>query len=287
MIAARFALLLILAAILQVEAVAQGSVAARIAADRALSQQLEKDGITCTREHVIVRYAPDSVDPARQAAFCDQAETGVRAIREYLGATLDPAGGRDAPVVFHVSPKVRQAHASMAEDEPHVYLPALRVQRDVAPYLHEAVHVLARWSRGKALWLGEGLPEHVAAAVAAQGQGKHHSPTEPRGLAALQEHLASSQGQELLPLIGVDGLPYSGPPEVQAMLSRLFRQRDAYAPAYYTMSWSFVDYLVARLGLASLARIGQCAAPAECLIDESGNSLGALRDEWLATVAAP
>lgn len=278
-------ILLLAAAWLPLTAVAQGTMAERIATDRALSIALERDGVSCTREHVVVRYAPGAVEADRQAEFCDQSETGVRAIRAYLGDTLDPAGGPETRVVFNVSPEVRQAHASMA-DEPHVYLPARRVQRDVAPYLHEAVHVLARWSRGKALWLGEGLPEHVAAAVAARGQGKHFSPTEPRGLASLAEHLDSAAGQELLPLIGVDGLPYAGPPAVQAQLSRLFRERDTVAPVYYTMSWSFVDHLVATLGLDALARIGRCDSPVACLTEATGKDVASLRTEWLARVSA-
>lgn len=254
----------------------------RIADDADISDQLLKHGDSCESAHSIVRVEREQIDRTALAGFCNRAEAGVVAIREYLGDALDQAGGNHGKVVFNVTTRVRQAHASMDIASPHVYLPLRRVQQDTAPYLHEAVHVMALWSRGKALWLSEGFPEHVAAAVAAGTTAHyHHAPVEPRKLASLPEHLASAEGKLFLPLMGEDGLPYRAAPEVREKLALLFTDRKRYAAPYYMMAWSFVDFLVAERGVASLASIGRCDSPHACLNDASGMPSEQLRARWL------
>ena len=239
--------------------------------DETLAESLRREGVVLAGRHVTLHVQRDALDASRQAIFLQQLDQGVEAIRAHLGAQLDePQGGRRIEVF--VSGEVRIAH--VRGDVPTmVYLPAARVRNGKAPYLHELVHALASWSWQHAEWLGEGLAEHVAREVAPASGGYHHSVMQAvqpdRGP---REHLASPQGQAVLPLIGPPGRHGQLPPALQALSDDVRRHRRTHAPPFYLLSTSYVDFLVARIGIAGIRR-----QAAEGAVGDA-----ALRAAWLA-----
>ena len=243
--------------------------------DQALSEALRREGVVLAGRNVTLHVQRGALTLRQQAKFLQQLDRGVEVIRGHLGAHLDaPAGGRRIEVF--VSTDVHIAH--VRGDVPTmVYLPAARVRNGKAPYLHELVHALASWSWKHAEWLGEGVAEHVAREVAPVSGGYHYSVMQ-----AVQpdrgppEHLASPQGQAILPLIGPAGRHGQLPPALQALSDQVRRHRRSHAPPFYLLSTSYVDFLVARIGIDGIRR--------QAAEGEVGDA--ALRAAWLASLGA-
>lgn len=244
--------------------------------DQALAEGLRREGVVLAGRNVTLHVQRGALDAGQQEMFLQQLDRGVEVIRGHLGAQLDaPMGGRRIEVF--VSADVHIAH--VRGDVPTmVYLPAARVRNGKAPYLHELVHALASWSWKHAEWLGEGLAEHVAREVAPVSGGHHYSVMQAvqpdRGP---REHLASPQGQAILPLIGPAGRHGQLPPALQALSDQVRRHRRTHAPPFYLLSTSYVDFLVAQIGIDGIRRQATAGAVGDA----------ALRAAWLASLQTP
>jgi hypothetical protein len=244
--------------------------------DQALAESLRREGVVLAGRSVTLHVQRGALDARQQATFLQQLDRGVEVIRAHLGAQLDaPMGGRRIEVF--VSADVHIAHVR-GDVPPMVYLPAARVRNGKAPYLHELVHALASWSWKHAEWLGEGLAEHVAREVAPVSGGYHYSVMQAaqpeRGP---REHLASPQGQAILPLIGPPGRHGRLPPALQALSDQVRRHRRTHAPPFYLLATSYVDFLETRIGIAGIRR-----QAAEGAVGDA-----TLRATWLARLQRP
>lgn len=216
----------------------------------AITEALQAGGHVHHAEGLTLWVDPDGLSEAEIRVFLVQMEQGLRALRQHLGALQD-APDTPPPLEVYMSPQVGMSH--VRGDVPTmVYMPTWRIRDHTAPYLHEFVHAIASWSWRHSEWLGEGLANHVAAAVEPVSGGYHHSVIVPDGLQDVEAHLHSLQGSEVLALIGPRGRRSSFPPELAVIFDKTMRDRRGYGTPFYALSWSFVDYLVERDGLAAL-----------------------------------
>ena len=237
-----------------------------------ITAELQLGGTRHDGRHVTLWVAKDSLDEATSLVFLGQLDRGVEVIREHLGQHVDePVNPRRLEV--YLSPRVGVAHVR-GDFPTMIYLPPGRVRDRTAPYLHEIVHAVASWSWRHSEWLGEGLANHVAAAVEARSGGYHHSNPVPEGLANIAGHLASPAGREIVALVGPRGRRSNYTPELAAVYALMASKRRTYAPPFYAQSWSFVDFLVQRAGLGALH--AHATAPADTL------DIPALKQAWLA-----
>lgn len=218
-----------------------------------VTEKLHASGQRHESGGVVLWIEPDGLDADAVEDFLRKLEQGEAVLRSHLGALVDEPESPRRIEVF-MSPRVRMSHVRF--DHPTmVYIPTWRIADDSAPYLHEMVHAMASWSWRHSEWLGEGLANHVAAAVEPTSGGYHHSVVLPERLRDVQRYLASPEGQEVLALIGPKGRRKELPPELDRIVAKVLTDRARYAKPFYALSWSFVDYIVAQEGLAKLREV--------------------------------
>ncbi len=252
-----------------------------VALKRDITRELRLGSDSVSRPNVIVWAERGKLSSAQLTAFADLADEGVVNVRRHLGDTLDAPGRDDAPVHIYVSDRVHLASVTI-DPLPHIFIHTDSVLSGRAPYLHEIVHALAQWSWRQSEWMAEGFANQAAAEVARRYGGFHATGPEPRGLAALAEHLDSGPGREVMPLIGLWGRRGDYAPAQRALFEKVLTQRKRYAGPYYTLSWSYVEFLMAELGLAGLHRVATAADPETEATHLTGRTLDQLKAEWLA-----
>lgn len=236
-----------------------------------VTQTLHASGQRHESGGVVLWIDPDGLDAEVVEAFLRKLEQGEVVLRSHRGALVDEPTSPRRIEVF-MSPRVRMSHVRF--DHPTlVYMPTWRIADRSAPYLHEMVHAMASWSWRHSEWLGEGLANHVAAAVQAISGGYHHSVVLPERLRDVQRYLASPEGQEVLALIGPKGRRGELPPELDRIVTKVLTDRARYAKPFYALSWSFVVYIVAQEGLANLRGVV-----------EDPSRVDALKQGWLAAL---
>lgn len=236
-----------------------------------VTETLQASGQRYDSEGLTFWIDPNGLDEAEVLAFFHKLERGLAVLRPHLGELLDePESPRTVEV--YMSRRVGISHVRF--DHPTmVYIPTWRIANRSAPYLHEMVHAMASWSWRHSEWLGEGLANHVATAVEPISGGYHHSNVVPERVRDVHLHLATPQGQEVLALIGPPGRRGQLPPETSAILNKVLTDRTHYAKPFYALSWSFVDFIVEREGLASMR---------EVVADQS--RVDALKQDWLESL---
>lgn len=239
----------------------------------AVTEALHASGQRHASEGLTFWIDPDGLDDAAVQAFFHKLERGLAVLRPHLDGILDePESPRGIEV--YMSPQVGISHVRF--DHPTmVYMPTWRIANRSAPYLHEMVHAMASWSWRHSEWLGEGLANHVATAVEPISGGYHHSNVVPERVRDVHLHLTTPQGQEVLALIGPPGRRRELPPELEAIMAKVLTDRAHYARPFYALSWSFVDFIVAREGLSKLR---------EVVADQS--RVDALKRDWLDSLQA-
>lgn len=215
-----------------------------------ITTEVQATGQRYEGRHVTLWVAAESLREHAALAFLGKLDRGAEVVRAHLGQYVDePENPRRLQV--YLSPRVGIAHVR-GDFPTMIYIPPRRVLDRTAPYLHEIVHAVASWSWRHSEWLGEGLANHVAAAVEHQSGGYHGSAVLPDGLARLDQHLSSDEGREMLPLIGPRGRRSNYPPELAPIFRRMMANRPLYAAPFYALSWSYVDYLVPSIGIDGL-----------------------------------
>lgn len=239
----------------------------------AVTEALHADGQRHEAEGLTLWIEPDGLDEASVRQFVVQLQQGLAVVREYLGDLQDDPETSPRVEVF-MSPEVGISHVRY--DVPTMlYMPTWRIRDRTAPYLHEFVHAVASWSWRHSEWLGEGLANHVAAAVESISGGYHHSNVVPDRLHHVHRYLDTPEGREVLALIGPPGRRRELPPDLEAINQKVLTDRTRYARPFYALSWSFVDFIVARKGLAELRSV--VADPVE---------IESLKGLWLAQLRA-
>jgi len=253
--------------------------------DLQLARELLRDGVETEAAHVVVHAEADELTADERRAFADLADATVQAIRDTLGDALDMAGGNDGKVVFFIDDAAGMSHAVRGE-MPYVYITAERIRDRTAPYAHEAAHVLAVWSQ-RAGWLSEGLANHLAATAVARVGGYRHEPLRTGGLEHAKAHAHSKIGWRVLQLIGKTAERGHVEREHAAMFERIDRERQTWAAAYYSLAWSFVDFLQARVGLDGLRDIFSADDIDAAARRRGGAGIDELKQQWLDGLRGP
>ena len=248
---------------------------------RDITRELQRQGVSAARPNAVIWAEADALTPEQLDDFADLVDAGVVATRLYLGETLDLPGDDRAAVHFFISRRVGIATVTV-DPLPHVFMRPELVLSGRASYLHELVHAMAQWSWRRSEWMAEGFANHAAAEIARRYGGFHATGPEPRGLAALSQHAASTEGDEVMPLIGLWGRRGSYTQGSRALFGKVLTQRRRYAAPYYTLSWSYVDFLMAELGLTGLHRVATADDPDAVARQLTGRRLDQLKAEWQA-----
>lgn len=212
--------------------------------------------------------------------FGTQVEDGARAIREHLGEYVDQQGGNDRKLEILLAtdspgPRVTAAH------EPWIFIPVTMVPAGMTPYLHEMVHVLAQWSWRRSEWAAEGFANHVAAAVLPGIDGYHRSYILRNGLDDLHAHLCSEVADVVLPLIGANGRRGTYDAELAPVFRLTMSERLKHAPPFYSLSWSFTNFIVDRHGIEGFHSIATADDQDAAVRKLTGQSMAAFKQEWL------
>lgn len=255
-----------------------------VALKRDITLELQTTGHSVSRPHAVIWSEAGRLAPEQLEAFADLVDAGVVAVRRYLGGTIDLPGDDRAPVHFFVSRRVGIASVTI-DPLPHVFIHPGSVTSGRAPYLHELVHAMAQWSWRRSEWMAEGFANLAAAETAKRYGGYHATGPEPRGLAAVAEHLDSAEGREVMPLIGLWGRRGDYTPAQRALFEKVLRQRKRYAAPYYTLAWSYVEYLMAELGLEGLRQVATAPDPDAASLRLTGRRLADHKARWLAGLA--
>ena len=254
-------------------------VASRQGLDARIVARLAQSGDRIERPGVVVYAERDALAPETLSAFSDDASLAVAGIRDYLGSHVQLRGGDDERAVeFYLSRDAGISHASPRQ--PRTFMVPSRIANETAPYVHEAVHAMAAWS-GRSQWISEGFADHVSARVVARVGGYHFVPVEPRGVGTALAHLRSDHGRAVLPLVGAIGSRADVAVRYPEVTARIRTERRTYAAAFYTLSWSFVDYLVAQVGIDGLRAIAEANGEDDAVIAATGRSLQAWKSAWL------
>lgn len=253
--------------------------------DRLAAHALQRAGDCRSTRYVSVCVERGALTEEQAARFVALADEGAVAIRVHLGAELDLPGGNDRRVAFFVGSDVGPPHVTINR-EPWIFMHPETIRADHAPYLHEMVHAMAQWSWRRSEWIAEGYANHVAAAVVGGTRGYHRSFVLPDGLRDLQHHRRSPQGRAMLPLVGADGRRSTYAPVPAALFRRLMADRSQYAPPFYALAWSFVDYLVDAVGVQGLRAIATADDQQAAAHAVSGRTLDQLKQAWLASLDA-
>ncbi len=248
--------------------------------DSRVASLLRQTGTCLESEYIALCAASDEISATELQAFLALADDGAWRIRSYLGSLLDIPGGNSRRVEIFVASCVGISHTT-GLNEPWMFIPSRAVLRRMAPYLHELVHVMAQWSWRKSEWVAEGFANHVASRVTDGHAGYNRSFILPDGLARLTELYHSPAGQELLPLLGIPGRVRSYSAEHYVIAAKLTRSRREYGPAYYAMTWSFVDFLLTRISIGDLREVAQSDNPSDELVYLTGKSMERHIFEWL------
>jgi hypothetical protein len=253
--------------------------------DASIARTLRESGTCVESGRVVLCVQSGALARETFASFLALAERGAESVRTYLGPHADMPGVGTRSVEIYVASNVGIPHVT-ALPEPWIFMHPDTIAQDMAPYLHEMVHVMAQWSWRKTEWIAEGFADFAASEIATTHGGYHRSFVLPRGLENLRELYASEAGQEMLPLIGVPGRRHAYTGEAASLFKKLMLNRRKYAPAYYALSWSFVDHLVRRVGLKGLRLIAESDDPSSVAVQLSGQSIEAHKTVWQSSVEA-
>jgi hypothetical protein len=160
-----------------------------------------------------------------------------------------------------------------------VMLPADRVRRQAAPYLHETTHILVPMKED-CLWLSEGFASYVQSYVAEKiggYDGYVFSWGGNRNIDRLARRtLNSDLGRAVLPYVGGLGEPEG-----------LFEKRREVAEPLYVLAHSLVKFMVERAGLDQVKSLVQAKGVASSAEQITGRTIGSWKADWLAALAAP
>ena len=160
-----------------------------------------------------------------------------------------------------------------------IMIPADRVRRQAAPYLHESVHVLLPM-RDECLWLSEGFASYVQSYVAERiggYDGVVFSWGGNRNIERLARRtLNSDLGRAALPYVGGAGEP-----------DNLFERRREVAEPLYILSHSFVKFMIDQTTLDTVKALVQAPSIAASAAVITGKTIDVWKDEWLALMRTP
>lgn len=206
--------------------------------------------------------------------FALLADRGIQDIDTLLNHT-GPGAGTGPKVTFVVRDSIPMSRSFRRT----IMLPAARVHRDSAPYLHEATHVLVPMKE-ECLWLSEGFASYVQSYVAEKiggYDGYVFSWGGNRNVDRLARRtLNSDLGRAALPFVGGAGEP-----------ADLFEKRGEVAQPLYVLAHSLVKFMVENTSLDKVKTLVQASNIQALAADLTGRTIEAWKTDWLAMLNAP
>lgn len=222
----------------------------------------------------IVLFDAGSFTPEEMGRFALLADRGVHDIDTLLNR-VGPGARMGPPITFVVKDGLAMSRTFRRT----IMLPADRVRRDSAPYLHESTHVLVPMKQ-ECLWLSEGFASYVQSHVAERiggYDGYVFSWGGNRNIDRLARRaLASDSGRAALPYIGGKGQP----PD-------LFEKRREVAQPLYVLAHSLVKFMVENAGLETVKVLVQAADIEGSSEPVTGRTIETWKADWLAMLGAP
>ena len=252
---------------------------AQVPADDAIVAALRETGQQLTTASIVLRVGPGALPDSAATSFVQDLQAGVAEIERILGSTLDTDhyAPEDRIHVF-VADSIGVSHvygsyAHMEHPRPYLFLDAEKVRAGEAPYLHELTHILA-WKFGSHS-LREGLASYVEAAIRAElgmSSSALFGASSPEAIDAhAAERVGSPAAAEVLPWIGATGF---------APVSVTTPNRPRLRATYYSLSQSFVQYMIRELSLDAFLQVYKSPEPPAELRRLTGRSLEQWKDEW-------
>lgn len=247
------------------------------AEDERLARLARESGPSLASSRVTLWYPARLFTTSEAQAFLDQLDTALKEIEQRLQRPLDRAHYGEQAIEVFLSPQAGVSHVygsyqQPRYDKPWIFLLPRMVKDQRSPYSHEMTHLVA-W-RFQAHSLREGLACWMQVTLAQAGKGLNtpvHGFTNRAEADRLSaDALRGSAGPALLAAMGSDGLP----------------ERNLTAPGgqersdYYALSYSFVAFLIERLGLADFMKLYEAPSlrdPAAL----AGVDIAQLRQQWL------
>lgn len=257
-------------------------VSAQVAADDSITAFLRQNGIRLESPAVLLWIETGALSPDQSRVFLNDLSHGIDRIGGLLGVSLDTVHYGQSRVEVFVAGDLGISHVygsyrHMSYNRPYLYLDAEKVVSGEAPYLHELTHLLA-WSFGSHS-LREGLASYIESVIRAEAEstgsalfGAISPAVADQQAAAKLTHPGAS---EVLPWIGKSGFAPAGVTSPE---------RPRIRALYYTLSQSFAQYLISRLGLEPFMAVYASPNPEEKLLQTTGMSLEDWKQMWQAAL---
>ncbi len=238
------------------------------------AQEVNGDRVRYEMTRATVVFESGAFSPEDMGRFALLADRGIGDVDTLLNhATPGTSGG--ARIMFVVRDSV---HISRSFRKT-ILLPADRVRRQAAPYLHETTHILVPMKED-CLWLSEGFASYVQSYVAERiggYDGYVFSWGGNRNVDRLARRtLNSDLGRAALPWVGGSGEPED-----------IFEKRREVAEPLYVLAHSLVKFMIDRAGLDKVKTLVQTAGIASSAEQITGRTIERWKADWLATLAAP
>ena len=232
-----------------------------------VAQLLSERGATIIDADVLARRAVE-----RGTSAFDELRQGIKDIEKLLKVPEDRSRAQAGKISFFVSSKIDIGRSRFRS----VFLPMWRVQRKVAPYLHETTHILARCNSCP-MWFSEGFASWVQSYVSENIGGYDARVFATRGNRGVDAQaarwLADTKGQAVLPFV----LEGGEPPDI-------VEERRAVGAPFYILSQSLVKYLVAQGGIEGIGGLANCEDFNAELATVTGKTPENLKSGWLAAL---
>lgn len=238
------------------------------------AQEVNGDHVRYRLGRATVIFEAGAFTAEEMGRFALLADRGVQDIDTLLNHT-GPGARTGSPVTF----VVREGLSMSQTLRRTVMLPAERVHRFSAPYLHETVHALVPMKED-CLWLSEGFASYVQSYVAEKiggYDGYVFSWGGNRNIDRLARRtLNSDLGRAALPYVGGAGEP-----------ADLFEKRRQVAQPLYVLAHSLVKFMVEHTGLDKVKALVQASNIEGSAAAITGRGIDAWKADWLAMLAAP
>lgn len=240
--------------------------------DREVMQTLRAEGVQYDRDSATLYFEKDALSPQQMDAFSDLVNQGIKNIEKLLKVPEENSRGRTSKISYFVSSQIDIGRSRARS----VFLPLWRVQRGVAPYLHETTHALVR-CRDCPMWFSEGFASWVQSYISENVGGYDARVFAKRGNRGVDAEavrwLGTPNGQAVLPFV-IEG---GEPPDIVA-------ERRAVGAPFYVLAQSLVKYLVEQAGIDPICALSQTNDFNTRLETAAGKAPEEIKKEWLAVL---
>jgi len=259
----------------------------RIAADNAITDQLRREGVKYETKRAILWVEKNGLTQKELEEFGTLVNQGILDIEKYTGIKFDKKHFQADKMEYFINSKPGISRGT-PQNKPFIYLPLVRVKEKKAPYLHETAHKIA-YKSIQSFWLQEGYATYIQTYVARRYGGYDTQVFNPENVETDQlakNTLKTDAGKKLLPLIGLNGTPWSAAisAEQRELYRPIFEDRRVTAPAFYNLSTSFVKFLIAKLGLKTLQKVFKSADTKADILEITGKNVDEWKADWLKSL---